>query len=267
MIVQANLYQGDCIEIMQGIPDESIDMILCDLPYGTTKNAWDTLIPFDALWTAYGRIIKPHGAIILFSQQPFTAELIMSNKKMFRYEWIWQKANATGFLNAKKMPLKCHENVLVFYKKLPVYNPQMRTGFKPYRIKSGKQSKNYGEQTTVETVSNGERYPIDIIQFAGVNMMDGAKTEHPTQKPVDLLEYLIRTYSTGGTSYLIIAWDLVLQVWRRWLHRGTLLVWNRIRSFLKSHIRGSIKYRKHYLERRFRKNEYSRKSGLYRNYR
>lgn len=119
-------------------------------------------------------------------------------QKLFRYEWIWQKANATGFLNSKKMPLKCHENILVFYKKLPTYSPQMRIGFKPYKIKSGKQSKNYGDQVSVETVSNGERYPIDIIQFAGVNMMDGAKTEHPTQKPVDLLMYLIRTYSKGG---------------------------------------------------------------------
>lgn len=201
--MEIQLYNGDCIKAMQDqIKDESVDMILCDLPYGTTKNKWDAVIPFADLWKQYERVIKLHGAIVLFSQQPFTAELIMSNKKLFRYEWIWQKANATGFLNAKKMPMKCHENILVFYKKLPTYSPQMRIGFKPYKIKSGKQSKNYGDQVSVETVSNGDRYPIDIIQFAGVNMMDGAKTEHPTQKPVDLLMYLIRTYSKGGDVIL-----------------------------------------------------------------
>lgn len=115
----AQLYKGDCIEVMQYLPDACIDMILCDLPYGTTRNKWDVLIPFDALWQAYNRIIKPNGAIVLFSQQPFTAELVMSNRKIFRYEWIWHKSTATGFLNAKKMPLKCHENVLVFYKAPP----------------------------------------------------------------------------------------------------------------------------------------------------
>lgn len=117
--VWAHLYKGDCIEVMRYLPDACIDMILCDLPYGTTKNKWDVLIPFDALWQAYVRIIKPNGAIVLFSQQPFTAELVMSNRKLFRYEWIWHKSAATGFLNAKKAPLKCHENVLVFYKAPP----------------------------------------------------------------------------------------------------------------------------------------------------
>ena len=126
------LQQGDCLELMKDIPDKSIDLILCDLPYGTTQNKWDTVIPFDKLWEQYNRIIKDNGAILLFSQMPFGANLIMSNPKMFRYEWIWEKENGTGFLNAKKMPLKKHENILVFYKHLPTYNPQMREGFKPY---------------------------------------------------------------------------------------------------------------------------------------
>ena len=126
------LQQGDCLELMKDIPDKSIDLILCDLPYGTTQNKWDTVIPFDKLWAQYNRIIKDNGAILLFSQMPFGANLIMSNPKMFRYEWVWEKDNGTGFLNAKKMPLKKHENILVFYKHLPTYNPQMREGFKPY---------------------------------------------------------------------------------------------------------------------------------------
>lgn len=188
--------------MMEYMPDGCIDMILCDLPYGTTKNEWDTLIPFDGLWKAYSRIIKPTGAIVLFSQMPFTAELVMSNKRMFRYEWIWQKSNGTGFLNAKKMPLKTHENICVFYKKAPAYHPQMRTGFKPYRIRSGKASQNYGEQVSVESKSSGERYPVDIIHFNGVNMMSANKKKHPTQKPVDLLQYLIRTYSKKGDVIL-----------------------------------------------------------------
>ena len=193
------LLQGDCLELMKKIPDKSIDMILCDLPYGTTsQNKWDSVIPFEPMWEQYKRIIKDNGAIVLFSQLPFASDLIQSNKKMFRYEWIWVKDNATGFLNAKKMPLKIHENILVFYKKLPLYNPQMRTGFKPYKCKQGSHSNNYGDyQEGHITESNGERYPIDIIKFN----RDKDKL-HSTQKPVALLEYLIKTYTNEGETVL-----------------------------------------------------------------
>ena len=192
-----DIKQGDCLELMKDIPDESIDMILCDLPYGTTKNKWDSVIPLNKLWKSYERIIKDNGAIVLFSQMPFSAELVHSNLKLFKYEWIWQKDNGTGFLNAKKMPLKIHENILVFYKKLPLYNPQMRTGFKPYKCKQGRHSTNYGayEQGHI-TESNGERYPIDIIKFKKDNGL------HPTQKPVELLEYLIKTYTNENETVL-----------------------------------------------------------------
>ena len=194
---QMQIKQGDCLELMKEIPDKSIDMILCDLPYGTTKNKWDSVIPLNKLWKQYERIIKDNGAIVLFSQMPFSAELVHSNLKLFKYEWIWQKDNGTGFLNAKKMPLKIHENILVFYKKLPLYNPQMRTGFKPYKCKQGRHSTNYGayEQGHI-TESNGERYPIDIIEFKKDSGL------HPTQKPVALLEYLIKTYTNEGETVL-----------------------------------------------------------------
>ena len=194
---QIQIKRGDCLELMKEIPDESIDMILCDLPYGTTKNKWDSVIPLNKLWKQYERIIKDNGAIVLFSQMPFSAELVHSNLKLFKYEWIWQKDNGTGFLNAKKMPLKIHENILVFYKKLPLYNPQMRTGFKPYKCKQGRHSTNYGayEQGHI-TESNGERYPIDIIEFKKDSGL------HPTQKPVALLEYLIKTYTNEGEIVL-----------------------------------------------------------------
>ena len=193
----ASIKQGDCLELMKEIPDKSIDMILCDLPYGTTRNKWDSVIPLNKLWKQYERIIKDNGAIVLFSQMPFSAELVHSNLKLFKYEWIWQKDNGTGFLNAKKMPLKIHENILVFYKKLPLYNPQMRTGFKPYKCKQGRHSTNYGayEQGHI-TESNGERYPIDIIEFKKDSGL------HPTQKPVALLEYLIKTYTNEGETVL-----------------------------------------------------------------
>ena len=192
-----DIRQGDCLELMKDIPDTSIDMILCDLPYGTTRNKWDSVIPLNKLWEQYERIIKDNGAIVLFSQMPFSAELVHSNLKLFKYEWIWQKDNGTGFLNAKKMPLKIHENILVFYKKLPLYNPQMRTGFKPYKCKQGRHSTNYGayEQGHI-TESNGERYPIDIIKFKKDSGL------HPTQKPVELLEYLIKTYTNEGDTVL-----------------------------------------------------------------
>ena len=191
------LQQGDCLELMKDIPDKSIDLILCDLPYGTTQNKWDTVIPFDKLWAQYNRIIKNNGAILLFSQMPFGANLIMSNPKMFRYEWVWEKEQGTGFLNAKKMPLKKHENILVFYKHLPTYNPQMREGFKPYyNVRLNSQSSNYGNYEDAVSKSDGTRYPIDIIKF---NRDRGL---HPTQKPVALLEYLIKTYTNEGDVVL-----------------------------------------------------------------
>lgn len=170
------LKQGDCLEIMKQIPNESVDMILCDLPYGTTRNKWDSVLNLDALWNEYKRIIKDNGCIALFAQTPFDKVLGSSNLKMLKYEWIWQKENGTGFLNAKKMPLKIHENILIFYKKPPIYNPQMRIGFKPYRCKQGSVGSNYGKSISKETISNGERYPIDLIEFK----RDKEKL-HPTQ--------------------------------------------------------------------------------------
>lgn len=177
----------------------SIDLILCDLPYGTTRNKWDKVIDLDKLWEHYNRIIKDNGAIVLFSQQPFSAKLIESNPKMFRYEWIWDKQQGTGFLNAKKMPLKSHENILIFYKKPPVYNPQMRTGFKPYKAKQKSAGSGYDKSKPVVTISNGERYPVDIISF---KRDSNGKKVHPTQKPVALLEYLIKTYTNEGDTVL-----------------------------------------------------------------
>lgn len=195
--MQSYIKQGDCLELMKEIPDKSIDLILCDLPYGTTQNKWDTVLDLEKLWGGYNRIVKDNTPIVLFSQMPFTATLVKSNFPLFKYEWIWQKQQGTGYLNAKKMPLKAHENILVFYKKLPLYNPQMRTGFKPYTCKRGKGSDNYHEHISVVTVSNGERYPIDILEFA----YDKQKL-HPTQKPVALLEYLIKTYTNEGATVL-----------------------------------------------------------------
>lgn len=192
------LLNGDCLELMKNIPDKSIDMILCDLPYGTTHNKWDTIIPFDKLWAQYNRIIKDHGAIVLFSQMPFGASLIMSNPKMFRYEWIWEKNQAAGFLNAKKMPLRKHENILVFYKHLPTYNPQGLIKLdKPIQEEgsANRNGKNYGvaDKSFIRTHTN---YPTDIITFS----KDAGY--HPTQKPVDLLEYLIKTYTNEGDLVL-----------------------------------------------------------------
>lgn len=183
---------------MKNIPDKSIDMILCDLPYGTTHNKWDNVIPMEPLWEQYNRIIKDHGAIVLFSQMPFGASLIMSNPKMFRYEWIWEKNQAVGFLNAKKMPLRKHENILVFYKHLPTYNPQGLIKLDEPIQEEGsanRNGKNYGvaDKSFIRTHKN---YPTDIITFS----KDAGY--HPTQKPVDLLEYLIKTYTNEGDTVL-----------------------------------------------------------------
>ena len=192
------LYNGDCLEIMKDIPNKSIDMILCDLPYGTTRNKWDTVIDLDLLWSQYERIIKDNGAIVLFAQVPFNIVLGYSNLKLLKYEWIWEKEQGTGHLNAKKMPLKSHENIMVFYKKLPTYNPQM-VGNEVRTVKrSGNKSKttNYGDFIEIKESTYIGRYPKDIIKF------NKDKGYHPTQKPVALLEYLIKTYTNKGEIVL-----------------------------------------------------------------
>jgi len=189
--------QGDCLEVMKGIPDKSIDMILCDLPYGTTQNKWDSVIPLDILWVEYERIIKDNGVIVLTAQTPFDKILGSSNLKSLKYEWIWKKTHGTGHLNAKKMPMKNHENILVFYKSLPIYNPQMTAG-KPYDVVYSTHSSNYGKQKdNVRTINAGERYPLSIQEFK----YDKDKL-HPTQKPVSLFEYLIKTYTNEGYTVL-----------------------------------------------------------------
>ena len=195
------LIQGDCLEVMKNIPSASVDMILCDLPYGTTRNKWDTCLNLGKLWEQYKRIIKDNGAIVLFSQMPFTAALVMSNPKMFRYEWIAEKSLATGFLNAKRMPMKAHENILVFYKKLPTYNAQMTKG-KPYSITrrdiGGQYLHNF---ESIETKNEGTRCPRDVLRDLWQPYC-GGKMSHPTQKPVPLLEYLIKTYTNEGDTVL-----------------------------------------------------------------
>lgn len=191
--------QGDCLELMREIPDGSVDMVLCDLPYGTTRNRWDAVIPFEALWPEYDRVCKPSAAIVLFSQMPFTAKAVASRPELFRYEWIWEKTQGTGHLNAKKMPMKIHENVLVFYRSLPTYNPQWTEG-KPYTATYSTHSSNYGKQKdNITTVNDGRRYPTDILRVAKGT---GDKHLHPTQKPVALCEYLIRTYTHPGEIVL-----------------------------------------------------------------
>lgn len=196
------LLQGDCLELMKDIPEKSVDMVLCDLPYGTTENEWDKVINTEKLFAEYGRIVKNGGVIALFAQPPFNALLMMANIKQFRYEWIWQKSSGTGFLNANKMPLKAHENILIFYDTLPKYHPQMTYGHKSYTANQSGISANYKNQHITKTVNtDGSRYPVDVLQFASVNCSAEPKL-HPTQKPVPLLEYLIKTYTDEGETVL-----------------------------------------------------------------
>ncbi|HHT7138079.1 DNA-methyltransferase [Bacillus cereus] len=197
------VFNMDCLEGMKMIPDKSVDMILCDLPYGTTACKWDSIIPFDLLWQQYERIIKDNGAILLTASQPFTTKLIASNMKLFRYEWIWKKGNhVTGFPNANRMPLKNHENVLVFYKKLPKYYPQdLILLDKPIQKKEIRNMKVFGKRNN-ESLNNVyvkkyTNYPKSVIDFPR-----DSKTFHPTQKPVALFEYLIKTYTKEGETVL-----------------------------------------------------------------
>jgi DNA modification methylase len=196
---------GDCLELMKDIPSGSIDMILCDLPYGTTACKWDTIIPFEPLWEQYERIIKDNGAIVLTASQPFTTFLIHSNIELFRYEWIYEKTKSSNFMMAKKQPMKNHENVVVFYKKQPVYNPQMTKAEKlDIRKKNGvyKQRDDSvlgGEAKSFRKKETGWRYPKSVQLF---NNSDKTKNIHPTQKPVELFEYLIKTYTNEGDLVL-----------------------------------------------------------------
>lgn len=200
------LMQGDCLELMKNIPDKSVDMILCDLPYGKTKNAEDKPLPFERLWFIYKRIIKDNGCIALFGQGSFFVDLVDSNRKMFRYDLVWNKVLTTGFLNANKMPLRQHEQIAIFYKKLPTYNPQFSKG-KPlhsrgfsYKDKEVK-NQNYGKFDITDDIRVGstDKYPTSILQFAKPHP---STAEHRTEKAVALLEYLIKTYTNEGDTVL-----------------------------------------------------------------
>ncbi len=189
------IIHGDCLEVMRQFPDKSIDMILCDLPYGTTACEWDTIIPFEPVWEQYERIIKDNGAIVLTASQPFTTILINSNIKHFRYSWVWEKEQGVNFLMAKKQPLKVHEDICVFSKKQTVYNPQMTEG-KPYISGKGDSGEVTGRVKKIQTKNKGTRYPRSVIQFKRETGL------HPTQKPVALFEYLIKTYTNEGEVVL-----------------------------------------------------------------
>ena len=203
------LIKGDCLVEMHGIPDKSIDAIMCDLPYGTTNCKWDSIIDLDKLWAHYKRVIKDRGVIVLFAQTPFDKVLGCSNLKWLRYEWIWEKTQATGFYNAKKMPMKAHENILVFYKNTPKFNPQKTEGHNPINSYTKKidvcnKTEVYGK-VTKEVSGGGEtdRYPRSVQVFASDKQktkLDG--TIHPTQKPLPLLEMLVLSYTNEGDMVL-----------------------------------------------------------------
>lgn len=216
------LYYGDCLNVMDNITDKSIDMILCDLPYGcTARNKWDVIIPFEQLWKQYQRIIKDNGAIVLFGKQPFTSMMIMSNPNMYKYNLVWRKNLKTGNLNARKMPMGAFEDIMVFYKKTPVYNPQQipRTYQVPSGNKFNSKTTNYGKQKELYIDRQNEwLMPDDVIDYEDGISLDALELEnemlyikcvhnssgklHPTQKPVELLEWLIKTYTNEGDIVL-----------------------------------------------------------------
>jgi DNA modification methylase len=193
-------YLGDCLEIMKSLPDKSIDMVLADPPYGTTACKWDSVIPFEPMWAQIKRIAKPKTAICIFGSEPFSSTLRMSNVASFKYDWIWEKTAATGFLNSKKRPLTAHECVSVFADGSPVYDPQFAKG-DPYRVEQRgvRASDCYGAQEYVTTENDGSRYPRSVVRFKKDKQHTGL---HPTQKPVALLEYLIKTYTKHGEVVL-----------------------------------------------------------------
>ena len=208
---EIQLYHGDCLKLMENIPDKSIDMILCDLPYGVLnrsnpKAKWDSVIPFEELWKGYLRIIKDNGAIVLFGSGMFTADLMTSQRKLWRYNLIWDKVQKTGFLNANRMPLRQHEDICVFYKKLPTYNPQM-TMCEPHKrnhsrwdMKRQPMNSCYGIFVGTPTIMSDQKFPTSILSVTREHQ--NSRYFHPTQKPVSLLETLIRTYTNEGDTVL-----------------------------------------------------------------
>jgi len=197
------LIQGDCLTEMQKIESGSVDAIITDPPYGTTACKWDSVIDFQLMWEQLNRIIKPNGAIVLFGSEPFSSALRMSNIKNYKYDWVWNKTTKTNHLNAKKQPLRRSELISVFYKKQPTYNPQGLietevSNFRPNHFKYKKGEKIYGEQKEHSNKSNYTNYPDNILTFANPNN----KSLHPTQKPVELMEYLIKTYTNEGETVL-----------------------------------------------------------------
>jgi site-specific DNA-methyltransferase (adenine-specific) len=198
-----DIYEGDCLEVMKRLDDKSVDMILCDLPYGTTQNKWDSLIPLDELWQEYRRIIKPKGVIALTSQGIFTARLILSNEAWFRYKFVWVKSKPTNFLNARRQPLRQHEDICIFYESQPNYRPVMSKG-EPYDkgIRKAQYTGSYGDFRPVQVKSDGDRFPTDTLYCKTAESEPGGRVWHPTQKPVALGRYLIRMFTVEGDVVL-----------------------------------------------------------------
>lgn len=198
-IGKAELHNMDCMTVMQGMESGSLDAIICDLPYGTTQNKWDVVIPFEPLWEHYKRVIKPNGAIVLTSGQPFASALVMSNPAWFKYELIWEKTMSTGFLDCSYRPLRSHESILVFYNEKPTYNPQKTKGDPWVKLRSERKSSCWGKEKENEGENeSGDRHPKSVILIANPN--NGS--QHPTQKPTPLMEYLIRTYTNEGETVM-----------------------------------------------------------------
>ena len=195
------LLEGDCLQRLNEVPDDSIHLVLCDLPYGTTQNKWDSVIPLDQLWDAYRRVLAPRGVVVLTSQGPFTARLILSNEGWFKYKLVWVKSKATNFLNAKKQPLRRHEDVCVFYPKQPCYTPQMQPGEAYDKgVRKSQLTGSYGDFYPVRVQSKGERYPTDVVYFKTAE--SEGSVWHATQKPIALGRYLVRTFTKPGQVVL-----------------------------------------------------------------
>ncbi len=201
--ITRSIHEGDCLEVMKGLPDGSINMVLCDLPYGTTQNKWDSVIPLEPLWEQYRRVLKPTGVIALTSQGLFTARLMLSNEAWFRYKFVWIKSKPTNFLNARRQPLRQHEDICIFYGKQPDYRPVMTPGeaYDKGRRKA-QYTGSYGDFKPVQVKSDGQRFPTDALYCKTAESESGGRVWHPTQKPVALGRYLIRMFTAPGETVL-----------------------------------------------------------------